>query len=117
MHEQITVEVSKLALNSFMPDCDDAYKLFIEIMDNFYKKNIVTVSFENVEIILPIFINISICILYRYYDDIFINSHLNIINIDKDTERLIPYQIKRAKGYYENPEYYDRVYKHMFGED
>ncbi len=62
----------------------------------------IKVDFEGISILTTAFLNAAIGQLYSnpFYSDVFLNNHLELINVEKEDRILFSEVVKRAKEYF-----------------
>lgn len=62
----------------------------------------IKIDFEGISILTTAFLNAAIGQLYSnpFYSDVFLNSHLELINVEKEDRILFSEVVKRAKEYF-----------------
>lgn len=91
------------------PDEGDViYNLIMTVFENNKK---VILSFLNIELITPAFLNASIGKLYEHYNPIFIEDNLQIVNISDGDKLLLDKVKETAINYYNNPDYFEKSFR------
>lgn len=79
---------------------DDGQIIF-ERIDKAFKENyLVTLDFNNVDLIVSTFLNACIGQLYGFYEPEFIRNHLKVENLSDDDLMILSKVIERAKQYF-----------------
>ncbi len=62
----------------------------------------IKIDFEGISILTTAFLNAAIGQLYSnpFYSDVFLNNHLELINVEKEDRILFSEVVKRAKEYF-----------------
>jgi len=89
---------------------DDAQRVYSKIEPRIRKRSPVVVSFENVRILVPLFLNTAIGQLYGSFDESVIDDYLTIEGMDSDDLALLSRVRANAKRYYANREAYDNAW-------
>ena len=79
-------------------------------------QSLTTVSFAGAELMTPVFFNASIGRLYGTFEYDYVDARLSISDVSEEDKKLVPIMIKRAKRYYQNPEFYDKFWKQCIEE-
>lgn len=111
------VKVKDLIGTEWCVSVDDGEKLFTTIKSSLSLKQHVTVSFSDVSLITPCFMNMAIGRLYGEFHDELITRFLKISDLTDKDIKLLQIQIKRAKRFFSNPAYYNKLYQKMFDEE
>lgn len=78
---------------------DEIYSLIVE---QFHKKEKVTIDFAGLKTVLSTFLNNAIGTLYKDYSSEFLNENLKVANLCQDDLFILKRVIKRAKDFYAN---------------
>ena len=117
MNNSITVKVDELIGSLLCISTDDAQKVFEKLkflLDS--GKNII-ISFFGVEILISLFLNISIGQLYGFFQEKEIVSRMEVVGLADDDLELLARVVDNAKKYYANPKEYDRAWSELEEED
>ncbi len=89
---------------------EDGQKLFDKINSALKSGNIVVLDFVNIEILISAFLHTAIGQLYKEdYDVEFLRSNLKTANMRAEDKEILKSVLVRAKEYYRNPEYKQRL--------
>lgn len=110
------IDVADTIGSDFCVATEDARKLYEYISRSIMEKKKVVVSFSNVKLLTPLFLNMSICQLYGQFKEDTINNYLDIINMNARDKKMLSMQIKKAKRYFRNPDAYKKLISPTFGE-
>jgi STAS-like domain of unknown function (DUF4325) len=110
----ININVFNLVESNFCVATENARKLFDVIFQYMKEDKKTIVSFNGIKLITPLFFNMSICQLYNgQFKEDDINNYLEVVDLNERDERLLSYQIKKAKRYFKDPEKYNSVLSHI----
>lgn len=107
MNKQIKIKVADLIGSPLCIYVDDGQKLFYKIEQFVKAVEYVTISFENVTMLIPLFLNVAIGQLYGTFSEEVIRAQLKIEGLSPDDMELLKLVVDNAKKYYSNKKYYD----------
>jgi hypothetical protein len=107
MNEQITIKVAALIGNLVCISADDGQKVYTKIEQLMREGKRITVSFENVTMLISLFLNVAIGQLYGTFDEQTIHNQLRVEGLEPDDMELLKRVVDNAKKYYSNKESYD----------
>ncbi|MBU1355371.1 MAG: STAS-like domain-containing protein [Candidatus Edwardsbacteria bacterium] len=81
---------------------EDGNNVFLRIEQAFTNAQSVIIDFANIKLLTSIFLNAAIGQLFGKYDEIYIQTHLKIINISEEDNITFMKVIERAKQYFNN---------------
>ncbi len=110
MKNQIKIKVADLIGSPLCISAEDGQKVFekIEKLVNAGKK--VTISFENVTMLISLFLNVAIGQLYGSCSEDAIRTQLKVEGLSSDDMELLKRVVDNAKKYYSNPKSYDNAW-------
>lgn len=107
MNNQVKIKITDLIGSSLCISAEDGQKIYDKIVNILDANNIVIISFENVSMIISLFLNISIGQLYGKYSEDFIKSNIKVEGLFDDDLELLKRVVDNAKKYYSKKESYD----------
>lgn len=88
----------------------DGQKVFEKINKALKAGNSVLLDFVNIDIVISAFLNTAVGQLYKEnYSVEFLRSNVKTTNMKKDDWDILATVLKRAKEYYQNPEYREKL--------
>ncbi len=110
MNNQIKLKVTDLIGSPLCISTEDGQKVFSKI-DYFMKDGKqVTVSFENVTMLISLFLNVVIGQLYGSFSEEVIRALLKVEGLSSDDMELLKRVVDNAKKYYSNKKSYDEAW-------
>lgn len=110
MDNKITIKIVDLIGNTLCISADDGQKVFGKITSLLKKKKKVVVSFERVEMLIPLFLNVAIGQLYGSFSEEEVRSLIEVKGLSDDDLDLLKRVVDNAKKYYANPKGYDQAW-------
>lgn len=110
MSNQVKIKITDLIGSSLCISAEDGQKIYEKIVNLLDAKKNVNISFENVTMIISLFLNISIGQLYGKYSEDFIKSNIKVEGLFDDDLELLKRVVDNAKKYYSNRESYDTAW-------
>ena len=88
----------------------DGQKVFEKINKALKAGNSILLDFVNIDMVIPAFLNTAVGQLYKEnYSVEFLRSNVKTTNMKKDHWDILATVLKRAKEYYQNPEYREKL--------
>ncbi len=88
----------------------DGQKVFEKINKALKAGNVVILDFMNIEMVISAFLNTAVGQLYKEnYSVDFLRQNVKTLNMNKDDREILATVLKRAKEYYQNPEYREKL--------
>lgn len=88
----------------------DGQKVFEKINKALKAGNSVLLDFVNIDMVISAFLNTAVGQLYKEnYSVEFLRSNVKTTNMKKDDWDILATVLKRAKEYYQNPEYREKL--------
>ena len=100
--KEIEVNIYSIVGNSFCADPGDGEKVFEVLKKILGQNNKAVISFLNVEILTPTFLNTAVGRLYGLFSHEKIKAGLSVKDISDDDKLLIKKVTDTAKAYYKN---------------
>lgn len=113
----VNIKVFDVIRCKFCVATEDGEKIYNEIFRNLNKKKKIMLSFSGINLIMPAFLNASICQLYRQFDEDVIDNNLIITDLKEEDRNLLRIHNHKAKRYFKNPTLYDKFSYVSFGEN
>ena len=110
MHDTITIKIVDLIGNTRCISVDDGQKVFDKTVELLKNKKKVTISFERVEMLISLFLNVAIGQLYGQFSEEDIRSAIKVEGLSEDDLELLKRVVDNAKKYYSNKESYDNAW-------
>lgn len=111
MRDKIKIKVVELIGSSLCISVEDGQKVFDKIYPLIKDKKDVLISFENVSMLISLFLNVAIGQLYGSLQDEEIRSHLDVEGLSADDLDLVKHVVENAKKYYLNKKSYDGAWE------
>ena len=107
MSESIKIKVTDLIGSPFCISAEDGQKIFGKVEKLLKEGKLVTISFENVTMLISLFLNMAIGQLYGSFSEDTVRSQLKVEGLSPDDRELLKRVVDNAKKYYANKESYD----------
>jgi len=107
MSDQIKIKVADLIGSQLCISAEDAQKLFGKVEQLMKDGKQITISFENVTMIISLFLNVAIGQLYGSFSEDIVRSQLKVEGLSSDDMELLKRVVDNAKKYYSNKDSYD----------
>lgn len=104
----ITINVVSTINSPFCVSTEDADIIYNMLKDNLQAHK-ACISFKDYKLLTPLFFNLAIGRLYGIFEYDYVDQQIEIVDLSGDDVRLVPILIRRAKRYFKDPEYYDRI--------
>jgi non-homologous end joining protein Ku len=104
MNERITLHVFEIVGSSFCVASDDGEKVYKLIRKAMKQGSGVALSFMNITIMSPTFLNVAIGQLYGVFSEEEIRAKLTVKEMEPDDLFLLKRVVETAKAYFRNPE-------------
>lgn len=102
MQNKIKIEVADLIGSSQCLFEKDGQKIFDEIERGIKEGKQVTVSFEDVTLLIAFFLNVAIGQLYNFFDEDTIRTHLKVEGLPPEDMGMLKHVVDNAKIYFQN---------------
>lgn len=110
MNKEIKIKVTDLIGSPLCISAEDGQKIFDIVKNLFEEGKQVTISFENVSMLISLFLNVAIGQLYGFFDETEIRAQLKVECLSSDDMELLKRVVDNAKKYYSNAESYDKAW-------
>ena len=107
MNDQIKIKVADLIGSPLCLFAEDGQKLFGKVEQMVKEGKQVTISFENVTMLISLFLNVAIGQLYGFFSEESIRAQLKVEGLPPDDMELLKRVVDNAKKYYSNKKSYD----------
>lgn len=113
-----TISIVELIGSNLFISAEDGQKVFEQTYQLLEEGYVVTLSFERMEMIISLFLNVAIGQLYgTKLDESILKNNLHFTNISQDDKDLLEQVVDNAKKYYANKENYDKAWKDTIDEE
>ena len=69
----------------------------------------VSLSFRNIKVLTPAFLNTAIGQLYGQFNEQYIDSRLEIVDLGEDDKGLLKLVVETAKQYFQDPDRFNQI--------
>lgn len=107
MSDQIKIKVADLVGSSLCISAEDGQKVFDKVEQLVKGGKQITISFENVTMMISLFLNVAIGQLYSSFSEEAIRAQLKVEGLSNDDMELLKRVVDNAKKYYSNKKAYD----------
>ncbi|MCP4411176.1 MAG: STAS-like domain-containing protein [Gammaproteobacteria bacterium] len=107
MSDQIKIKVADLIGSPLCISAEDGQKIFGKVEQLVSAGKQVTISFDNVTMLISLFLNVAIGQLYGSFSEGVIRAQLKVEGLSSDDMELLKRVVDNAKKYYANKESYD----------
>jgi hypothetical protein len=107
MKDQIKIKVADLIGSPLCISAEDGQKLFGKVEQLVKDGQQVTLSFENITMLISLFLNVAIGQLYGSFSEDTIRAKLKVDGLSSDDMELLKRVVDNAKKYYSNKKSYD----------
>jgi hypothetical protein len=107
MSDQIKIKVADLIGSPLCISAEDGQKVFDKVEQLVTTGKQVTISFENVTMLISLFLNVAIGQLYGSFSEDSIRTQLKVEGLSSDDMELLKRVVDNAKKYYSNKKSYD----------
>lgn len=107
MSDQIKIKVADLIGSPLCISAEDGQKVFSKVEQLVKAGKQVTISFQNVTMLISLFLNVAIGQLYGFFSEEAIRAHLKVEGLSSDDMELLKRVVDNAKKYYSNKKSYD----------
>lgn len=107
MSDQIKIKVADLIGSQICISAEDGQKVFGKVEQLVKAGKHVTISFENVSMLISLFLNVAIGQLYSSISEEAIRAQLKVEGLSSDDMELLKRVVDNAKKYYSNKKSYD----------
>ncbi|OQX28997.1 MAG: hypothetical protein B0D92_06045 [Spirochaeta sp. LUC14_002_19_P3] len=107
MSNQIKIKIADLIGSPLCISTEDSQKVFEKVEQLVKAGKHVTISFENVTMLISLFLNVAIGQLYGSFSEDVIRTQLKVEGLSSDDMELLKHVVNNAKKYYSNKKAYD----------
>lgn len=111
MNDHITIRVGELIGSPLCISAEDGQKVFDKILPFLNEDKPVRISFERVNMVVSIFLNVAIGQLYGTFSEDRVKSLVRVDGLSEDDMGLLKRVVDNAKRYYSNREGYDAAWQ------
>lgn len=117
MNNPVTIRVADLIGSPLCISAEDGQKVFDKVEALFKDGNPVLISFDRVNMLISLFLNVAIGQLYGTFSEDEIRSKLQVEGLSGDDMELLKRVVDNAKRYYANPTQYDDAWRNQEDDD
>ena len=114
MHKIIITSVVKTGICVASEDGSRLYKV---LKHELSEGNDIEISFKGVEDLTSLFLNASICQLYKDFSEQQLKEHLSVTEIEPQDLDTLKRSVDRAKEYFKDPNRFHSVTEELLGPD
>lgn len=111
MTQQETIRIAEIINSPLGISAEDGQKVFERISRGIAKGKILTLSFENITMLISLFLNVAIGQLYGSFTEEELRQQLKVEGLSPDDMELLKRVIENAKKYYANKKSYDKAWQ------
>lgn len=111
MDNRITIKVADLIGSPLCISAEDGQKVFDKVESLLKSGKQVTISFDRVNMLISLFLNVAIGQLYGSFSDDEVRSLVQVEGMAGDDLELLKRVVDNAKKYYANPKGYDSAWQ------
>jgi hypothetical protein len=115
MNEIITISVFEIVRSPLCVASDDGGKVYERIGKAIRQGRNVALSFMNITIMSPTFLNVAIGQLYGVFSEEEIRAKLTVKDMEQDDLVLLKRVVETAKAYFKNPELHRKATAELLG--
>lgn len=117
MSDRISVRVADIIGSPVCISAEDGQKVFEKIVPLLKEGKKITLSFERVDILISLFLNVAIGQLYDTFSEEDIRALVKVAGLDDDDIEMLRRVVENAKRYYSNQKAYDAAWQLEGDED
>lgn len=107
MNDRIKIKVADLIGSRLCISAEDGQKVYGKIEQLIRDGKKITISFENVTMLISLFLNVAIGQLYGSFSEEDLRNQLRVEGLSPDDMELLKRVVDNAKKYYSNKKTYD----------
>ncbi len=111
MNNRVSIRVADLVGGSLCISAEDGQKVFEKILPLLKNGKPVTISFDHVNMVISLFLNIAIGQLYGSFSEDEVRALVRVEGLSGDDMELLKRVVDNAKRYYSNPKGYDAAWQ------
>ena len=111
MNHRITIKVVDFIGSHLCISAEDGQKVFDKILPLLQADKNITISFEHIDTIISLFLNVAIGQLYGSLSEEKIKALVKVEGLSMDDMELLKQVVDNAKKYYANPKSYDSAWE------
>ena len=117
MGESVIVKVTDIIGSPLCISTEDGQKVYKRVESLLKRDQQVQISFDHVELLISLFLNVAIGQLYGSFSEDKIRSQVRFEGLAEDDLDLLEHVVNNAKNYYENQQSYDAAWQAEQGEE
>lgn len=117
MDKKVEIRVADIIGSNLCISEEDGQRVYEKIVFLLEKGTPMIVSFEFINMIVSLFLNVSIGQLFGKYSESALNEMIEFKGLSEDDSVLLELVIKNAKKYYSNQRNYDEAWEKVSEED
>jgi len=117
MENRITIKVADLIGSPLCISTEDGQKVFDKVESLLHSGRQVTISFDRVNMLISLFLNVAIGQLYGSFSEETVRSMVQVDGLSGDDMELLKRVVDNAKKYYANQKGYDAAWHDEEDED
>ncbi|HPJ27072.1 MAG TPA: STAS-like domain-containing protein [Synergistaceae bacterium] len=110
MSDHVKIKIADLIGSELCISAEDGQKVFGKLEPLVRAGKQVVISFENVTLLISLFLNVAIGQLYGSFSEDAIRGQLRVEGLSSDDMELLKRVVDNAKRYYANKESYDEAW-------
>lgn len=111
MKEQVTIHVADIIGSQLCISAEDGQKVFEKIVVLLRQGKQVNISFEQVTMIISLFLNAAIGQLYNEFNEDELKSRLTVSGLADDDLAMLKRVLDNARRYYADPKSFDQAWR------
>ena len=111
MLKKITISLFEVVGSIFCVASNDGQKVYERISLALEQGCEVVLSFHNVSVLTPAFLNAAVGQLYNKFDWSLLRANLSAKDIDSEDQDFLKWVIDSAKQYYRDPDAFNRAFQ------
>lgn len=116
MNDPIIIRLADFIGSHLCISAEDGQKVFDKMEPLLKNGRRVTISFEGVDLLISLFLNVSIGQLYGSFTEEEVRSRVGVTGLSPDDQEFLKHVVDNAKRYYANPKSYDAAWSDEEGE-
>ncbi|WP_165175256.1 STAS-like domain-containing protein [Desulfovibrio sp. ZJ369] len=114
MTTQETIQVAEIINSPLGISAEDGQKVFNRIRQGISEGKLITISFDRINMLISLFLNVAIGQLYGCLKEEMIRKQLKVEGLSPDDRELLKRVIENAKNYYANKKSYDDAWQEEY---
>lgn len=117
MNDRVSIRVADLIGGALCISAEDGQKVFEKILPLLKNSRPVSISFDHVDMVISLFLNVAIGQLYGSFSEDEVRALVRVEGLSGDDMELLKRVVDNAKKYYSNPKGYDAAWQEEEDED